>query len=241
MNIFSLLLSILFPSRCVICDKIIKNDMSVCEACSEMRLHPAAKGVKCDICFLSPADCCCRKKTYYRKFSAPFKGSEQTRKSVYKIKYSARLDKLKPFALLMADALKERNMLDTTDIISFIPMGDKSKRKRGFNQAEELAKALSEITDIPMEALLYKYLSTEPQHSVGGTLARSGNLLGAYEPYKEKLNIIANKNILLIDDIMTTGNTFNEAAKTLLIFGADNVYCSSVIISEKKQNKRYEQ
>ena len=62
---------------------------------------------------------------------------------------------------------------------------------------------------------------------------RTGNLLGVYEPLKDRLPDIGGKRILLVDDITTTGATFNEAAKTLLIFGAESVYCASALINPK--------
>ena len=54
-------------------------------------------------------------------------------------------------------------------------------------------------------------------------MRRQGNLLGVYEPIEEKIHLIEDRRILLVDDIITTGATLNEAAKTLLIFGAKNV------------------
>ena len=233
MNPLSYIKNIFFPSRCVICDKVMPKDIILCKECSEERLTLPEKGARCDICFMKLSDCCCGKRTYYNKITFPLKGTDKTKKAVYKIKYSSRLDKILPFSKLILLALQERNMLESVDIITFIPMSKKSKRKRGFNQSEELAHALSKLTGIICNELLYKYFDTGSQHLVRGAIARSGNLLGAYEPYKDKTDIIKGKTILIVDDIMTTGNTFNEAAKTLLIFGADKVYCASAIISEK--------
>ena len=54
---------------------------------------------------------------------------------------------------------------------------------------------------------------------------RRGNLLGVFEPTEKTKNLIAGKRILLADDICTTCSTLNEAAKTLMIFGAERVDC----------------
>lgn len=123
-------------------------------------------------------------------------------------------------------------MLEDTDIISYIPMSRRSLFKRGYNQSRLIAEKIAEASGKPCIGLLVKYRKTKSQHSLK-SINRSGNLLGAYEPDKRYLDEIKGKTILLIDDVSTTGNTFNEAGKTLLIFGAESIYAASCTVKEK--------
>ena len=238
MKLFSYISNFLFPSRCIICDRVTEKDVHLCEDCTPLLMHPSSKKSRCPVCCLDIKECSCRANRYFSRSAVPFKGTQTARRSVYKLKFSARLDKVSPFAEYMNIALRERDILGSVDIITYIPMSERSQRKRGFNQAQLLAEELSELNGIPCEKLLYKYQNTSTQHSMTSSIGRSGNVLGIYEPLKEKTDLIKNKRILITDDILTTGNTLNEAAKTLLIFGAADVYCTAAVSTEKKSNKK---
>lgn len=137
----------------------------------------------------------------------------------------------------MYDSLRERDMLGETDIITFIPMRPVASFLRGYNQSRLIAKHLSALTSIPCAPLLYKIGKTKKQHTLRG-IERSGNLLGMFEPTKERLQEISDRNILLIDDVYTTGSTLNEAAKTLLIFGAQSVSAAVFSVGKKQKKNR---
>lgn len=136
----------------------------------------------------------------------------------------------------MYESLRQRNMLDNTDIITFIPMTPYAKFRRGYNQSELIAKHLSELSGKTCKQLLYKISATDKQHCLSG-IERTGNLLGVFEPAKEQADQIKDKRILVIDDVSTTGSTFNEIAKTLLIFGASEVYAAA--FTARKKGKKH--
>lgn len=240
MKLPSFLLNILFPSRCVICDAVTEKDVSLCKNCRPLLVHPATRKTRCEICGLSPEQCSCGKRRYYEKLAAPFLNEGDAKRSVYAIKFRHRTDKIKPFAEYMLRSLRERNLTEDADLITYIPMDRIKQFRRGYNQAELLAKALSEQSGIECVPLLTKYSKSETQHAMPSYLRRTGNLLGAYEPIKENTERFRNKTVILVDDISTTGSSFNEAAKTLLIFGADKVYCACAVMTKKKNTKKVE-
>lgn len=234
MKLKDLLSNILFPSRCVICDKVTPKDVFLCGSCFSYRVHPSGRADRCDICGFDPDVCSCGRNRYYSKAAVPFAGDTGARRAVYRLKYSSRLDKISPLAAYMEDSLTERDLIGQTDLITFIPMPEQTKKKRGFNQSELLAKALSERTGKECMPLLYQYLPNAVQHELS-SVGRSGNVLGVYEPLENSADLFSGRRVLIVDDIMTTGSTLNEAAKTLMIFGAADVFCTAAVLTVKKK------
>lgn len=230
------LLGVLFPPRCVVCREPMARDRMICPRCEHYLNHPAGRR-RCRVCFLPKEKCVCGTKLHYDALAAPFLSDTPARQSVYAMKFRQQLDLIRPLGYFMKQALDERGLMGQPDLITCVPMGRKAKRERGYNQAEELAKELAKLTGLPFLPLLEKIQEAPPQHSLSSRLSRSGNLLGVYEPIRENIPAFQGKTVLITDDICTTGATFNEAAKTLLIFGAERVCCVSALINLKEKKK----
>ena len=119
------------------------------------------------------------------------------------------------------------------EVILPVPLHPSRKRKRGFNQAEILARELSGLTGIPARAdVLYRIKKTRPQKMLGPgerSRERAESLRGAFA-VKGKWSPC--KNVLLIDDIYTTGATVERAAKMLKKAGVQNVYFLTISIGQ---------
>lgn len=103
-----------------------------------------------------------------------------------------------------------------------IPLFKKRLKWRGFNQAEEIAKHLSEFLSLTLNAnVLSRVKNTVPQLNLPQD-QRKENVKNAF--VCKNSEIIKNKIVLLIDDVHTTGNTMNEAAKVLKQSGAHSVW-----------------
>ena len=111
------------------------------------------------------------------------------------------------------------------DFITFIPMTDKAKKKRGYNQGELLAEATSKRVGVPVVDCLQKVKDTDRQAKLGRT-ERLKNLSDAYRVKSRK--IVKDKRILIIDDVSTTGATAQAAAEKLKRAGAKTVCLLSV-------------
>ncbi|MBE6716073.1 MAG: ComF family protein [Ruminococcaceae bacterium] len=223
-----------FPPRCVCCDGITENDFPVCKKCLGNVLHPYPKKSRCSICFMKHDACICAKRQFFEKLSVslPYEGT--ARRTIHKLKFRSRPDLIENYARLLLYSLNERDMLMDTDYITYIPMSAFAKFRRGYNQSHLLAKKLSVLTGIPVKGFLVKYKATKTQHSLD-SYSRSGNLLGMFEPDKKYLDELEGKTVVIIDDVMTTGNTLNETAKTLLIFGAGKVYAACCTVKKTKK------
>lgn len=99
------------------------------------------------------------------------------------------------------------------DAVTFIPGDPRRFLKRGFNQGRVLAKYFSKYSGIPMKSILYRTKLEKESHKITG-LERK-NLKHSFNTYNTRLNGI--KRIIIIDDIITTGQTVSEAAKRIKI------------------------
>ncbi|MGE5403956.1 MAG: ComF family protein [Candidatus Saccharibacteria bacterium] len=124
-------------------------------------------------------------------------------------------------AELMAETITRIPEYQPIDAVVPVPISKEGLRERGFNQSELLARRLSKILKIEhLPHALHRVKATLPQRELCKE-DREKNLLGAFA-VKEKKNV-RGKNILLVDDVYTTGSTAKECAKTLLEAGAMRV------------------
>ncbi|MCH5165199.1 MAG: ComF family protein [Clostridiales bacterium] len=135
---------------------------------------------------------------------------------VQRLKYGSARYLARPMSQYLLDVL----LLSDWDIdcITFVPLHKKRQRKRGYNQAELLAKELASHVDVPCLKLLEKVRATKNQTNLDRN-ERMENLRGAFEAVTAPP-----KHVVIIDDVMTTGSTLNECCKTLKKAGATVVY-----------------
>ena len=231
------ILRVFYPRRCCVCDKIILSDGPLCEGCRAGAFHFPYPSPTCPICGLPEEKCGCGVWRYYEKAVFPLPYTGDARKALHEMKFRGRTDKIKPLAAEIVRAVREREMTSGIDLVTFVPMAKSSEYRRGYNQAEELAKAVAKSLGLPCRALLYKYADTETQHEQS-FIRRQGNILGAYEPVEEEIEGFNGKGVLVVDDILTSGATLNEAAKTLLIFGAQRVFVAAAAGRPREKKKK---
>ncbi len=117
--------------------------------------------------------------------------------------------------------LSRTDPLATPDTIIAIPLHWRRYWQRGFNQSELLANSLSRQLKIPLVKALTRCRSTTMQQSLNAE-QRQRNLHNAFAVTKPEL--IQGRRIALVDDVMTTGATATEVARTLLSAGAGEVH-----------------
>ena len=105
-----------------------------------------------------------------------------------------------------------------------VPLSPQRQKQRGFNQAELIAAHISTLLMRPLNTqAVEKIKETEAQTGIGSARIREKNLHGAYKVTDK--SAVKGRRILLIDDVITTGSTLNEVAKTLKKAGAESVVC----------------
>lgn len=212
MGICSTLLDLLFPPRCTFCRRILKTgEKGMCASCKKnisRTKHGGAQGGDFFSVCVSPL--------YYEK---------SVRESILRYKFHDATGYANVYGGLIADCIRE-NLAGQYDIISWVPLSSKRLRKRGYDQSMLMAmSAALKLDDVAVE-LIVKHTDVPAQSGVGDAAKRRANISGVYTVADEEL--VRGKHVLLIDDIITTGATLSECAKTLKLFGAKSVVCATL-------------
>lgn len=138
---------------------------------------------------------------------------------VMKLKYESNFTCGEILANYMKKLIIQKNI--KIDVITFVPISKKTYNKRGYNQAKVIAKKLSEKLDIPCKQLIKKVKETKDQ--IGLTSwERWRNVEGCFKSVKSSNSNF--ENVLLIDDVVTTGATLINCSKALKENGVKKVF-----------------
>lgn len=207
-------LSFIYPNKCVFCEEVIAKHDLICDCCFET--------IKVDVSLRPLLEFKNGKIIYC---VSPFKYASKVREAVCRFKFYGYRNYAEFFSNVIEKEINKNILNIKFDFVSAVPLSSKRQSKRGYNQAEWLAKALSKKLNIPYKETLIKIKDNFPQHELPLN-QRMQNIKGVYKP-KDK-EIIKGKNILLCDDIITTGNTLKECVKILKCHGAKNVSCCTI-------------
>jgi ComF family protein len=221
---------VIFPPQCLGCAEIMHplNDQIFCSACKE-KINFITGNI-CHICGTtfpdSPAEShlcgdCLEAKPYFSYARAIFSYENIILNAIHQFKYKSNISAGEILASFMAGfSFPDIDFTDYSLIIP-VPLHVKRLRERGFNQSLILARALGEKKQIPVDFSALKRHKFTLTQTGSNKKERKQNIKGAFEVSDKK--IIAGKNIILIDDVCTTGATANECAKTMIKAGARKV------------------
>ncbi len=215
-TILNSVLNIVFPAKCLSCGK---NGTELCLSC--LYLSPSAERESESWVF-----------PLYDYRHPPIK------KALWLLKYKGKKRLAKIFAEVIYDRILEE-LSDLSVLQNFnnvilipIPLSPQRYRERGYNQAQLICEEIIHLTPNPILTLanniLVKPKETEHQARIKDRRTRLKNIVGSFAIKKENINKIKNRNIILIDDITTTGATLAEAKKVLKQAGARKVIAFTV-------------
>jgi len=206
-NIFYCLAHLIYSGdeQCVICSGYSEESEALCTLCRK-KLRRCTQG------FYIEHD----EEKYLAR--SVFYYSNIVKELIIRLKYKSDFICGEILAKYMLELVKTNEL--QFDLISYVPMTKKALRNRGYNQSEYLANYLSQFLDIPVICNLIKVNDTKDQIGLSGE-ERWENMKKCFEI--EKSEIIKNKNILLIDDVITTGATAFHCAQILKEDGENNI------------------
>lgn len=159
-----------------------------------------------------------------------FEKDKELQHVIHELKYSGKFSLGSFLGKLIARELGDKLSEWKIDLIVPVPLHHLKRSERGYNQSEFLARGMKSVLKIPVKSnLINRNRFTETQTALS-LEERKENVKDAFT-IKRKVNI-ADKNILLIDDVITTGATTAECGRLLLQKGASKVYAASVAIAD---------
>ncbi len=218
-KLFKIFSDFIFPIECVGCGKV--NDF-LCSLCvSKIKIFPVQT---CHYCrkpqaFGKTCDSCASRNRLDGLFILGPYDQPILKDTIHAWKHE-RVKEIGNILGLWA-AKNLNSSLFQNSIIVPVPLHKQRQFDRGFNQSEQLSLILAQKFQIPAKSLLIKIKDTEPQSSLNRE-KRLLNIRGVFAPAKDAK--LSGANIILIDDITTTGATMEEAAKTLKKSGAKSVF-----------------
>ncbi len=224
-SFISSLLDLIYPPVCFSCgDKIPGHNLFfLCRGCLE-RISFIKKPV-CPVCgnpgFASRCGRCAGARYYFSFARASCVYEGIVSECIKLFKYGGNTYLAKTLGGLLERGLEAFPEAGDADIAVPVPLAARRRRERGFNQSAILAGEAGEFLGKPVSAgNLVKSRDSAPQVALAGS-ERAKNVRGVFE--LRNPDDFANKKVLLIDDVYTTGSTVNECARILLLGGASEV------------------
>lgn len=219
-------LDLLLPPRCLKCGVEIGGDGALCAECWRgiAFLQPpccARCGLPFEVDLGADAICgaCAREAPLYARARAALRYDDASRTLVLAFKHGDKLQLAPALGRFMRRAGTE--LLATCDIIAPVPLHWTRLFARRYNQAAVLAHALVHDGGPPVVADLLERRRATPSQGRSGRAERRRNVRGAFALKRGR--VVAGQRVLLIDDVLTTGATVSECARTLLDAGASAV------------------
>lgn len=222
------------PPACLACGAEIDNENNVlCDDClNRLEVNTAF----CKVCghpWVDGGTCedCRRSRPVYTRLRTPFVYGGTSREMVLGLKYSGRTELLPFLAQSMVWAMARERMLKA-DLVIPVPTTIRKFRQRGYNPPGLLAHWIAGLLDVPEEHNLLAARAGKGQKGKGRQ-QRIQSRQGAF--FVRTGWVIEKENILLVDDVVTTGATANACAKALKTAGAGRVYVVAVARSDNGQ------
>lgn len=201
--------SFLFPCRCLFCEEVIEADKPCCKSCMKyINLKPHRQSL--------PNGFMC--------ISAFFHEGVH-RQAVLKYKYRKYKQHYIQFAIILSDVINENYNNINFDYYTSVPPHSRKTSDRPYDQVKLLAKEAARLNHIAYKPLLQQVGDNKPQH----TLSMEDRISNVKNNYKcTNTENVKGKNILLFDDVVTTGSTLSACSDELIKCGANNVFCITI-------------
>lgn len=215
------LINALFPNSCMVCNKLVSHNYhtGVCSNCfkntkffnlnSHSELHEIIK------------------KSYFDSFDSQFIYQYIIDKAILNFKFHDMPQNGKHLAKLMTNKISNLKINDA--LLVPVPIHSKRLITRKYNQASILAKSLSKLNNIKYSNKALLRIKNTPHQTGQNAKTRNKQLQDAFLANSK---IVENKNIILIDDVFTTGSTVNLCAKELKEKGAKSVHVITIAYTE---------
>ncbi len=214
MNLFAWLLDLIYPPKCAFCGKLLgKDESDLCGRCRK-NLPEVSGSIKRGEAFRQ-----CWSVYYYEGAVVD---------SIHRFKFGGMQQYAQVYGRLIAMALLRSKV--EFDVLTWVPISRKRRRKRGYEQTYLIAKTVAAELGCACVPTLKKAVDKPPQFTKKGAAERRANVLNVFQAVHPER--FCGKRVLLIDDIITTGATLGECSKILRIAGAAQVECATLAATQ---------
>lgn len=232
------ILDFVYPQSCPICQKHLDRDeRQVCEGCwKSLAILPAPFCPYCKSLFeeeesLVEHGCMYLSKPKDRRILAVTSlgtFDDYYQKLVHRFKYDKKIPLGKRLAARLGQTVACCIDFTSCDLVIPVPLHRARHRERGFNQSEILAEGISEETKIPLAKDILKRRKNTKDQTYLNARQRTENVRDAFAVTKP--GRVDGKNVILVDDVMTTGATLNECARMLQKAGAGRIVAATLAV-----------
>ena len=212
MNWITRILDFISPRLCVVCGhRLSPTERSLCGVClfhlprTDFHQKPLDNPMAQLFWGLAPIEKAAAL-FYYHPHS-------ETARLVYRLKYNNRPDIGEDMGRVMANELQATDFFSDIDVLLPVPLASKRLRQRGYNQSEQLAIGISDITHLPIVSKALRRKHFQQSQTTLNRWQRQENVTDTFQLKEEHL--LQGKHVLLIDDICTTGATLIACANVL--------------------------
>ena len=226
-EIFTKIFDFLLPRICPSCNqKLNSSEEIICNSCfDKLKLTPESL----------------IQEEYHNKFAVKkyltdfhpvfiFEKDREIQHIIHALKYNRHFHAGIYLGKIIGNQIKAKLDVWKIDLVVPVPLHPVKKAERGYNQSEFIVKGISIQTGLSWsKKIIRRKRYTETQTHLTAE-ERQSNVKDAFEVKNRKL--VEGKNILLVDDVITTGSTISECAHQLISAGAKNIYAASIAIAE---------
>ena len=219
------LLKQLFPSKCLLCcTSLINTEQYCCSACNDYLPHITLACGKCSTTLTTTQELCgfcLSTQRHWEMCISPFIYKDPLPELIHRFKYQHNTIALNFFTKFILQAVKDSDT-EMPNFLTYVPSHPKRFIERGYNQSLLLTQSLSKATNIPYISAFDKVIFSQQQTS----LNKKGRNIAPKNTFQIKnavKEIIQQKHIAIIDDVVTTGSTSTELAKILKSADANRV------------------
>ena len=222
-------LDFVYPPLCIGCRATVAEPGALCATCwQDIRFLDGPMCAACGLPFeFDPGGdtlcaACHARPPAFDKARAIMRYDEASKRPILAFKHGDRLDLSPAFARWLDRG--GRGLLAQADVVIPVPLHPGRLWSRRYNQSAELARALGRLGGKPCDfRSLVRGRATPSQGAMRSAKARRRNMLGAFKVSPRHKSAIAGRNVLLIDDVLTTGATVDACARALKRAGAAKV------------------
>ena len=233
----------LFPAtaRCSVCKRVLfLGEDPFCSNCEEAITFIHSK--LCLVCGNPMKNdshkqlCinCTDKEPFLKDGISLFLYDDLSKTVIYDFKYNNLPDVAYRCGELLSEKLLSTDWIDKIDFMTYVPVSEKTFRDRKYNQSAIIADAINKKCDIIIYNQLFDKQPDIKDQTTLSSLQRQENVKNAF--ILNDPDIVKNKKILLIDDVITSGATLNALAKLLIDAGADTIYFATVASALLEKN-----